>query len=200
MSDDRTVPGGSERVKGPFSLSAGWPSCRRGRRPGVHGPFWQGIQIGSGSLLTAGSLVPDHTDTLSAMSDINIGCRSGVRPIWKARTMASESFEGAGGPAAPSGRAESPRRLRRNLGAWQVLAVSLGVTGLSLSANINPQGAVTSVGRAIPLAFAISFVAVLLLSYSFVRLSQHFNTAGSVFGFVGATLGAPAGAVAGWCL
>jgi amino acid transporter len=114
--------------------------------------------------------------------------------------MASESFEGAGGPAAPSGRAESPRRLRRNLGPWQVLAVSLGVTGLSLSANINPQGAVTSVGRAIPLAFAISFVAVLLLSYSFVRLSQHFNTAGSVFGFVGATLGAPAGAVAGWCL
>ncbi len=39
-----------------------------------------------------------------------------------------------------------------------------------------------------------------MLSYSFVRLSQHFNTAGSVFGFVGATLGAPAGAVAGWCL
>jgi amino acid transporter len=114
--------------------------------------------------------------------------------------MASESFEGAGGPAASSGTAGSSPRLRRNLGSWQVLAVSLGVMGLSLSANINPQGAVTSVGRAIPLAFAISFVAVLLLSYSFVRLSQHFNTAGSVFGFVGATLGAPAGAIAGWCL
>jgi amino acid transporter len=114
--------------------------------------------------------------------------------------MASGSFEGAGGAAAPSGRAGTAPRLRRNLGAWQVLAVSVGVTGLSLSANINPQGAVTSVGRAIPLAFAISFVAVLLLSYSFVRLSQHFNTAGSVFGFVGATLGARAGAVAGWCL
>src|SRR3984957_19761145 len=134
------------------------------------------------------------------MSDIIIGCRNGIRPIWKARRMASESFEGAGGAAAPSGGAGSPPRLRRNLGSWQVLAVSLGVTGLSLSANINPQGAVTSVGRAIPLAFAISFVAVLLLSYSFVRLSQHFNTAGSVFGFVGATLGARAGAVAGWCL
>lgn len=98
-----------------------------------------------------------------------------------------------------TGSAVAPR-LRRNLGSWQVLAVSLGVTGLSLSANINPQGAVPTVGRAIPLAFTISFVAVLLLSYSFVRLSQHFNTAGSVFGFVGATLGAPAGAVAGWCL
>ncbi len=114
--------------------------------------------------------------------------------------MATESFEGASGGTAPSGTAGSQPRLRRSLGSWQVLAVSLGVMGLSLSANINPQGAVTSVGRAIPLAFAISFVAVLLLSYSFVRLSQHFNTAGSVFGFVGATLGAPAGAVAGWCL
>jgi amino acid transporter len=111
--------------------------------------------------------------------------------------MASEGTHGAAATGAAS--AVQPR-LRRNLGSWQVLAVSLGVTGLSLSANINPQGAVPSVGRAIPLAFTISFIAVLLLSHSFVRLSQHFNTAGSVFGFVGATLGAPAGAVAGWCL
>jgi amino acid transporter len=111
--------------------------------------------------------------------------------------MASDGIAASpgGGPA----QAGQPR-LRRNLGSWQVLAVSLGVTGLSLSANINPQGAVPSVGRAIPLAFSISFVAVLLLSYSFVRLTQHFNTAGSVFGFVGATLGARAGAIAGWCL
>ena len=101
--------------------------------------------------------------------------------------------------ATPAGSAGQPR-LRRNLGSWQVLAVSLGVMGLSLSANLNPQGAEPSVGRAVPLAFLISAIAVLLLSYSFVRLSQHFNTAGSVFGFVGATLGARAGAVAGWCL
>lgn len=109
--------------------------------------------------------------------------------------MASEGIQDGAAAAEPV-----RPRLRRNLGSWQVLAVSLGVTGLSLSANINPQGAEPSVGRAIPLAFTISFVAVLLLSYSFVRLSQHFNTAGSVFGFVGATLGARAGAVAGWCL
>ncbi len=103
-------------------------------------------------------------------------------------------------PGAPSAGASPQPKLRRNLGSWQVLGVSLGVMGLSLSANLNPQGAEPSVGRAIPLAFAISAVAVLLLSHSFVRLSQHFNTAGSVFGFVGATLGARAGAVAGWCL
>ncbi|HUY50017.1 MAG TPA: APC family permease [Streptosporangiaceae bacterium] len=105
---------------------------------------------------------------------------------------------GAAPGAAPATAAQP--RLRRNLGSWQVLGVSLGVMGLSLSANLNPQGAEPSVGRAIPLAFLISAIAVLLLSHSFVRLSQHFNTAGSVFGFVGATLGARAGAVAGWCL
>jgi amino acid transporter len=103
-------------------------------------------------------------------------------------------------PGAAPAAAAGPPKLRRNLGTWQVLAVSLGVMGLSLSANLNPQGAEPSVGRAVPLAFLISAIAVLLLSYSFVRLSQHFNTAGSVFGFVGATLGARAGAVAGWCL
>jgi hypothetical protein len=65
--------------------------------------------------------------------------------------------------ATPAGQAGQPK-LRRNLGSWQVLAVSLGVMGLSLSANLNPQGAEPSVGRAVPLAFLISAVAVLLLS------------------------------------
>ncbi|MCO5970259.1 APC family permease [Actinoallomurus soli] len=92
------------------------------------------------------------------------------------------------------------RGLRRNLSLWQVLGVSIGVMGLTLSANINPQGAEPAAGRAIPLTFAIATVGVLLLSHSFVRLSQHFNTSGSVFGFVGATLGARVGTIAGWCL
>lgn len=114
--------------------------------------------------------------------------------------MTTQRSQDPGPPGAAVATAKAGPRLRRNLGSWQVLGVSVGVTGLSLSANINPQGAAPGVGRAIPLAFTISFVGVLLLSHSFVRLSQHFNTAGSVFGFVGATLGARAGAVAGWCL
>ena len=113
--------------------------------------------------------------------------------------MTTDHVRNPGGTPDTAGAGAQPR-LRRNLGLWQVLGVSLGVMGLSLSANINPQGAEPSVGRAIPLAFLISTIAVLLLSHSFVRLSQHFNTAGSVFGFVGATLGPRAGAVAGWCL
>jgi amino acid transporter len=43
-------------------------------------------------------------------------------------------------------------------------------------------------------------VGVLLVAYAFVRLCQHYHHAGSVYGFVGATLGARTGLVAGWAL
>ena len=87
-----------------------------------------------------------------------------------------------------------------NLSTWQVLGLSVGLMGLSLSANIDPQGAVPVVGRAIPLSFVIATVGVLLVSYGFIRLTQYFRHSGSVFGFVGATLGPRSGAVAGWAL
>lgn len=69
-----------------------------------------------------------------------------------------------------------------------------------MAISINPQGAIDSVGRAIPLSFLISLVGALLVAYGFSRLSQHFHHSGSVLGLVGATLGARAGAVAAWCL
>jgi len=52
----------------------------------------------------------------------------------------------------------------------------------------------------VPLVFLVSTVAVLLVAYAFVRLCQHFAHAGSVYGFVGATLGPRSGFVAGWLL
>ena len=70
----------------------------------------------------------------------------------------------------------------------------------SMAANINPQGTVTSAGRAVPLAFLLASVAVLLVAYGFVRLCQYFHHAGSVYAFVGATLGPRSGVVAGWGL
>jgi amino acid transporter len=51
-----------------------------------------------------------------------------------------------------------------------------------------------------PLAFAAATIGVLLISWTFVRLSQRFHHAGSVYGFVGATLGPRFGVVAGWAL
>jgi amino acid transporter len=69
-----------------------------------------------------------------------------------------------------------------------------------MAANINPQATEATVGRAVPLTFLLAAVAVLLVAYVFVRLCQYYNHAGSVYAFVGATLGPRAGVVAGWGL
>jgi amino acid transporter len=90
--------------------------------------------------------------------------------------------------------------LRRELSVWEAIGLSLALMAPSMAANINPQGTAGSVGRAVPLAFALATVGVLLIAYTFVRLCQRFNHAGSVYGFVGATLGPRVGVVAGWAL
>jgi amino acid transporter len=94
----------------------------------------------------------------------------------------------------------SGSRLRRELSVWEAIGLSLALMAPSMAANINPQGTAGTVGRAVPLAFALATVGVLLIAYTFVRLCQRFNHAGSVYGFVGATLGPRAGVVAGWAL
>ena len=90
--------------------------------------------------------------------------------------------------------------LRRDLSVWGAIGLSLALMAPSMAANINPQGTAESVGRAVPLAFALATVGVLLIAYTFVRLCQRFHHAGSVYGFVGASLGPRAGVVAGWSL
>ncbi len=83
---------------------------------------------------------------------------------------------------------------------WEAVGISVALMAPSAAVNINPQAAAGAVGRAVPLVFALATVGVLLIAYTFVRLCQRFHHAGSVYGFVGATLGARAGAVAGWAL
>lgn len=97
-------------------------------------------------------------------------------------------------------RAEHPGTLRRELSVWEAIGLSLALMAPSMAANINPQATAGTVGRAVPLAFLLATLGVLLIAYTFVRLCQRFNHAGSVYGFVGATLGARAGVVAGWSL
>jgi amino acid transporter len=95
---------------------------------------------------------------------------------------------------------ETPH-LRRELRLWEAVGISLALMAPSMAANINPQGtADTGVGRAVPLAFALATIGVLLIAWTFVRLTQRFNHAGSVYGFVGATLGPRAGVISGWAL
>ena len=80
-----------------------------------------------------------------------------------------------------------PRKLHRNLSVWEAIGISLALMAPSMAANINPQGTATTVGRAVPIAFALAFVGVLLVAYTFVRLCQYYQHAGSVYAFVGAT-------------
>ena len=91
-------------------------------------------------------------------------------------------------------------RLRRELNIWQAVGLSVALMAPSMAANINPQGTAGTVGRAVPLAFLLAAIGVLLVAYGFVRLCQYFHHSGSVYAFVGATLGPRAGVVAGWGL
>jgi amino acid transporter len=91
-------------------------------------------------------------------------------------------------------------KLRRNLSVWEAIGISLALMAPSMAASINPQASATTVGRAVPVAFALAFVGVLLVAYTFVRLTQRFHHSGSVYGFVGATLGPRAGVISGWAL
>lgn len=99
----------------------------------------------------------------------------------------------------PAARGE-PGTLRRNLSVWEAIGVSLALMAPSMAANINPQGTAAVIGRAVPLGYALATAGVLLISYTFVRLCQRFQHSGSVYGFVGATLGPRWGVVSGWAL
>jgi amino acid transporter len=83
---------------------------------------------------------------------------------------------------------ETSRGLVKNLNIWEAIGISVALMAPSMAANINPQGTATTVGRAVPLAFALATAGVLLVAYGFVRLCQNFHHAGSVYGFVGATM------------
>ena len=96
--------------------------------------------------------------------------------------------------------AGSGAQLRRGVSVWEAIGISVALMAPSMAANINPQVAAGAVGRAVPVAFALATIGVLLIAYTFVRLCQRFHHAGSVYGFVGATLGPRCGVVAGWAL
>jgi amino acid transporter len=91
-------------------------------------------------------------------------------------------------------------RLRRELSVWEAIGVSVALMAPSVAITITPQATAGTVGRAVPLAFALATVGVVLIAYTFVRLCQRFHHAGSVYGFVGATPGPRVGVVAGWAL
>ena len=100
----------------------------------------------------------------------------------------------------PAQKTAAEPGLKRSLSVWQAVGLSLALMAPSMAANINPQGAALAAGRAVPLAFLIAAVGVLFVAYTFVRLCQYYRHSGSVYAFVGATLGPRAGVIAGWGL
>lgn len=94
----------------------------------------------------------------------------------------------------------SNKQLSRGLGVWGAIGISIALMAPSMAVNINPQGPAGIVGRATPLAFAVATVGVLFIAFVFVKLSSRFEHAGSVYGYVGATLGPRSGAVSGWAM
>ena len=100
----------------------------------------------------------------------------------------------------PDPRPAPAPALRRELRFSQTAAVSVGVMAPTLAMSVTGVAAAAVLGRAAPLAFAVAALGVGLVAYGFVRLAGEFSHAGSVYAFVGRTLGPRAGFVAGWAL
>ena len=108
---------------------------------------------------------------------------------------------GQGSSAQPrSDRASRRPALRRELRFLETAAVSIGVMAPTLAMSVTGVAAARALGRAAPLAFVVAALGVGLVAYGFVRLAGEFSHAGSVYAFVGNTLGPRPGFLAGWAL
>ena len=99
-----------------------------------------------------------------------------------------------------SGEPVTQPGLRRELRFPETMAISVGVMAPTLAMSVTGVAAATALGRAAPLAFAVAALGVGLVAYGFVRLAGEFSHAGSVYAFVGNTLGGRPGFLAGWAL
>jgi amino acid transporter len=90
--------------------------------------------------------------------------------------------------------------LRRDLGFWSTASLSVGGMAPTLAMSVTGVQAARLLGRAAPLAYVLAGVGMLLIGYGFVRLSAAFSHAGSVYAFIGKTLGPRAGFFATWML
>ena len=93
-----------------------------------------------------------------------------------------------------------PATLRRELRIWDTVALSVGVMAPTLAMSVTGAAAAQRLGRAACLGFVVAALGVGLVAYGFVRLAGEFSHAGSVYAFVGRSIGPRAGFVAGWTL
>jgi len=108
---------------------------------------------------------------------------------------------GQGNSAQPRpGAAASRPALRRELRFLETASVSIGVMAPTLAMSVTGVAAAAVLGRAAPLAFAAAALGVGFVAYGFIRLAGEFAHAGSVYAFVGNTLGPRPGFLTGWAL
>ena len=114
-------------------------------------------------------------------------------------TSQDGSAQPRSGEPAPQ-RAPTQPALRRELRFSQTASVSVGVMAPTLAMSVTGVAAAAGLGRAAPLAFVVAALGVGLVAYGFVQLAGEFSHAGSVYAFVGNTLGPRSGFLAGWAL
>jgi amino acid transporter len=91
-------------------------------------------------------------------------------------------------------------KLRRDLGFWGTASLSVGGMAPTLAMSVTGVQAARLLGPAAPLAYVLAGVGMVFIGYGFVRLSAAFSHAGSVYAFVGRTLGPRAGFFTTWAL
>jgi len=88
----------------------------------------------------------------------------------------------------------------QRLGAVDVIAVSVAGMAPTLSMSLGPQQPEMHVGKAVPLAFALGTIVMLMVGWCFARLARSHPNAGSAYGFTAAALGPRWGVISGWAL
>jgi amino acid transporter len=90
--------------------------------------------------------------------------------------------------------------LNRCLGPLAVTAQAVATVGLTLTAVINIPEAARTAGHATWVCYAIALVAIVLVAETLVLFRRQPGSAGGIAGYVEASLGPAAGAVAAWAL
>jgi amino acid transporter len=98
------------------------------------------------------------------------------------------------------GTTSRPAHLRRELHIWEAIGLSVAGASPALAMAFSGPGLAALVGRAAALSFLFAAVTCIFIGYAFMMLARKYHTAGSVYGFVGASLGPRSGFVAGWAM
>ena len=91
-------------------------------------------------------------------------------------------------------------RLVRSLTFIEVLAMPVALMAPTAGMSLNTPFAALTAGTATPFIFVLSTIGIACVGAGFIRLTRHFNDAGSVYGLTKAAVGPRYGFIAGWCL